>query len=194
MNMEHLADIEAIKQLKARYFRLMDTKNWAEFGDVFTREAVLGGGDQQIAGRPAIVEFISTVSDGVRSAHQGFLPEIEIVGAGQASGIWAMSDYFEVRGTEPPVGFQGYGHYADRYALEEGAWRRTRPSAAAGRQHARAGSPPRRRHPAPPPCRVPSSPAGPPWPTAPGARRNPDLVRRPGRAAIEQPRPRPPRR
>ena len=123
MNVEHLADIEAIKQLKARYFRLMDTKNWAEFGDVFTRDAVLGGGDQQIAGRPAIVEYISTVSDGVRSAHQGFLPEIEILGAGQASGIWAMSDYFEVRGTEPPVGFQGYGHYADRYALEEGTWR-----------------------------------------------------------------------
>jgi len=123
MNVEHLADIEAIKQLKARYFRLMDTKNWAEFGDVFTRDAVLGGGDQEIAGRPAIVEFISTVSGGVRSAHQGFLPEIEILGAGQASGIWAMSDYFEVRGTEPPVGFQGYGHYADRYALEEGTWR-----------------------------------------------------------------------
>jgi hypothetical protein len=34
-----------------------------------------------------------------------------------------MSDYFEVRGTEPPVGFQGYGHYEDRYAREEGVWR-----------------------------------------------------------------------
>jgi hypothetical protein len=34
-----------------------------------------------------------------------------------------MSDYFEVRGTDPPVGFQGFGHYEDRYAFEEGAWR-----------------------------------------------------------------------
>ncbi|HEX4397190.1 MAG TPA: nuclear transport factor 2 family protein [Trebonia sp.] len=123
MNLEHLADIEAIKQLKARYFRLMDVQNWAEFGDVFTRDAVVGGGDQEVAGRPAIVEFIATASDGVRSAHQGFLPEIEILGAGQASGVWAMSDYFEVRGTEPPVGFQGFGHYEDRYTWEEGAWR-----------------------------------------------------------------------
>jgi len=123
MDVEHLADIEAIKQLKARYFRLMDAKNWAEFGDVFTRDAVLRGGDQEIAGRPAIVEFVSQTSDGVRSAHQGFLPEIEILGAGRASGIWAMSDYFEVRGTEPPVGFQGFGHYEDRYAWEDGAWR-----------------------------------------------------------------------
>jgi hypothetical protein len=68
MNVEHLADIEAIKKLKARYFRLMDAKNWAEFGDVFTRDAVLRGGDQEIAGRPAIVEFVSRMSDGVRSA------------------------------------------------------------------------------------------------------------------------------
>jgi hypothetical protein len=109
--------------LKARYFRLMDSKNWAEFGYVFTRDAVLRGGDTQIVGRAAIVDFVSTTSDGVRSAHQGFLPEIEILGGGQASGIWAMSDYFEVRGTEPPVGFSGFGHYEDRYAHEEGAWR-----------------------------------------------------------------------
>ena len=123
MNLEHLADIEAIKQLKARYFRLMDAKDWAEFGEVFTHDAVLRGGDQEIAGRDAIVEFVAAMSDGVRSAHQGFLPEIEIIGAVQASGIWAMSDYFEVRGTEPPVGFQGYGHYEDRYALKDGTWR-----------------------------------------------------------------------
>jgi SnoaL-like protein len=124
MNLEYLADIEAIKQLKARYFRLMDAKNWAELGDVFTRDAVAGGGAAEITGRAAIIEFISTTaSDRVRTAHQGFLPEIEIVGPGQASGIWAMSDYFEVRGTEPPIGFQGFGHYQDRYAREEGTWR-----------------------------------------------------------------------
>jgi SnoaL-like domain len=124
MNVEHLADIEAIKQLKARYFRLMDAKNWAELGDVFTRDAVAGGGGTEITSRAAIIEFISTTaSDRVRTAHQGFLPEIEIVGPGRARGVWAMSDYFEVRGTEPPVGFQGFGHYEDRYAREEGTWR-----------------------------------------------------------------------
>ena len=123
MYLETLADIEAIKKLKARYFRLMDAKNWVEFGDLFTRDAVLRGGDREIAGRDAIVEFVSGMSDGVRSAHQGFLPEIEILGTGDASGVWAMSDYFEVRGTEPPVGFQGFGHYEDRYAQEDGAWR-----------------------------------------------------------------------
>jgi hypothetical protein len=118
-----LTDIEAIKQLKARYFRLMDGKRWAEFGEVFAREAVVQGGNQEIVGRPAIVEFVSMMSDGVRSAHQGFLPEIEILEPGQASGVWAMSDYYELRGTEPPVGFAGFGHYEDRYEYEDGAWR-----------------------------------------------------------------------
>lgn len=33
---EQMADIEAIRQLKARYFRLMDQKRWDELRDVFT--------------------------------------------------------------------------------------------------------------------------------------------------------------
>ena len=33
---EKLWDIEQIKQLKARYFRLMDTKDWAAWKDLFT--------------------------------------------------------------------------------------------------------------------------------------------------------------
>ncbi|WP_238015185.1 nuclear transport factor 2 family protein [Dactylosporangium sp. AC04546] len=109
--------------MKARYFRYMDSKNWTEFGEVFAREAVLLGGDREIAGRAAIVEFVGMMSDGARTAHQGFLPEIDVLGAGEATGVWAMSDYYEVRGTEPTVGFTGFGHYEDRYVHEDGAWR-----------------------------------------------------------------------
>ena len=35
------ADIEAIKRLKARYFRLMDTKQWDDFATVFAEDAVM---------------------------------------------------------------------------------------------------------------------------------------------------------
>lgn len=31
-------DVEAIKQVKARYFRLMDTKQWDEMAEVFTED------------------------------------------------------------------------------------------------------------------------------------------------------------
>ena len=33
-------DIEAIRQLKARYFRFVDTKQWDRWGDLFTEDAV----------------------------------------------------------------------------------------------------------------------------------------------------------
>ena len=119
----HLADIESIKRLKARYFRCMDLGDWAGFGEVFARDAVVGGGDRAVTGRAAIVELIRTTCAGTRTAHQGFLPEIDVLGPGRASGIWAMTDYFEVRGTDPLVGFTGYGHYEDGYVLEDGGWR-----------------------------------------------------------------------
>ena len=34
-------DVEAIKQLKARYFRTMDTKDWAGMCQVFTDDVVV---------------------------------------------------------------------------------------------------------------------------------------------------------
>lgn len=118
-----LAELEAIKQLKARYFRLMDNQDWSQFEEVFAREAVVSGGTQAITGRSRIVEFVAMTAKGARTAHQGFMPEIEILGDGRARGVWAMSDYFEVRGTVPPVGFTGFGHYIDEYVREDGAWR-----------------------------------------------------------------------
>ena len=38
MDPSRLVDLEEIKRLKARYFRTLDTKQWKEFGDVFTEE------------------------------------------------------------------------------------------------------------------------------------------------------------
>ena len=37
---EQLWDIEAIKQLKARYFRYIDTKDWDAFSQLFTEDCV----------------------------------------------------------------------------------------------------------------------------------------------------------
>ena len=46
-----LNHIEAIKRLKARYFRMLDTKNWQEWGKIFAPDAVLRvSGDNSITG------------------------------------------------------------------------------------------------------------------------------------------------
>ena len=121
-----LLDVEAIKQLKARYFRFLDTKDWTGFGSVFTLNAhvMVPEGNVDVTGRAGVVESISTLLTGVRTVHHGHMPEIEITGADTASGVWAMSDYVEF----PPTGgvrtgLRGYGHYHERYAREGDAWR-----------------------------------------------------------------------
>lgn len=118
-----LADIEAIKQLKARYFRLMDTKQWNEWADVFTSECTLrwgDGPDQRVEGREQTVAELSRRLEDAITVHHGHMPEIEITGAMSATGIWAMYDYVD----RPLRAFQGWGHYHEEYEKgEDGRWR-----------------------------------------------------------------------
>jgi uncharacterized protein (TIGR02246 family) len=125
--LRNLAGVEAIKQLKARYFRTMDRKDWDAFGEVFTLDAVMEVPevDATKEGRAAIVEFVSSALADARTVHHGHMPEIEITGPGTARGIWAMADYVEWTAPEGSdrIGLQGYGHYIEEYAHEDGQWR-----------------------------------------------------------------------
>ena len=128
--LHRLVAIEEIKQLKARYFRSMDTRQWDDFGQVFARNAVLEvpEADTTQTGRDAIVAFVSGALIGARTAHHGHMPEIEITGADTARGTWAMFDYVEWPASESGgrVGIQGFGHYIEEYAREDGQWRISR--------------------------------------------------------------------
>jgi hypothetical protein len=126
VELHQLLDIEAIKQLKARYFRLMDLKQWDEWGMVFTADCVMEVPEADLVntGRAEIVSNVSGALVGARTCHHGHMPEIEIAGDGTARGIWAMFDYVEWAeqdGTR--VGLQGYGHYREEYEREDGEWR-----------------------------------------------------------------------
>ena len=122
MTVEDLLEIEAIKQLKARYFRLMDTKQWDSWGEVFTADfyGIYTGDhpDIEFHGRDDIVarnrDMLATHS----TVHHGHTPEIRISSASTAEGTWAMMDYVEIPGAR----FQGYGHYEDEYRKEDGQW------------------------------------------------------------------------
>ena len=124
--LQDLLDIEAIKQLKARYFRLMDTKRWDDWALVFATNCVMEVPEADMVnnGRDEIVAAVSTVLTGVRTAHHGHMPEIEITGDGTARGVWAMFDYVEFPEQDGArVGLHGYGHYHEEYVREDGAWR-----------------------------------------------------------------------
>ena len=120
-----LLDIEAIKQLKARYFRYVDTKQWDDLKALFTADArwsVDGGSGHYEWDAPE--EFIAHVSRSLGGAavsvHQGHMPEIELIDAVSARGIWAMFDYVDIPGRPSR---QGYGHYREIYRKESHGWR-----------------------------------------------------------------------
>jgi len=128
MTIDELADIEAIKQLKARYFRLLDTKRWQEWGEVFTADAQLDTSDDAphavATGRDAIVALVSGAVGAAVTVHHGHMPEIELTGAQSARGTWAMEDYLEFPGDPPALTLHGRGHYFEEYAKgADGAWR-----------------------------------------------------------------------
>ncbi|HET8611379.1 MAG TPA: nuclear transport factor 2 family protein [Sphingomonas sp.] len=129
-------DIEQIKQLKARYFRFMDGKDWAGYRSVFTDDVlfdVRGGMEATAPGReyaePPITgadEAVAFIRDGLQhltSAHQGFLPEIELTGPDTARGIWAMTDVLRAGEGAPFRTVRGYGHYHEEYRRIDGRWR-----------------------------------------------------------------------
>ena len=128
MNTDDLAEIEQIKQLKARYFRFLDTKQWRALADVFTLEGEVRFGeaatDRWIVGRDRIVRILQrSIGDGM-TVHQGFMPEIEITGPTTAAGTWAMRDIVDKPAGDHPIQLRGYGHYHESYAKDDdGSWR-----------------------------------------------------------------------
>jgi len=117
---QRLVDIEAIRQLKARYFRFLDTKDWDAFATVLTEDAYMEADGVVREGRAEILRFLPKVLDAVVTTHHGHTSEIEITGSNTATGIWAMFDYL----TWPDgTGLQGFGHYHESYVRSGGAWK-----------------------------------------------------------------------
>ena len=124
--MDQLKEIEEIKQLKARYFRFLDTKNWFELGACLMENVVFSYPPQKIEvnGRVALIENFSTRHAKTKTAHTGSMPEILFNDNWHAEGIWFMSDYvvaFDENG-ETKVN-HGFGHYHETYTCEHGKWK-----------------------------------------------------------------------
>lgn len=130
-------DIEEIKRLKARYCRLMDTKDWEGYRELFTAdvtvnlesagEAVPGQGQEPteaagavIAGVDSFIAMIVPTLGEVVTVHQCHTPEIDLLSPSSAQGIWAMEDLLLF-----PDGTQlhGFGHYHETYEKQGDHWR-----------------------------------------------------------------------
>lgn len=116
-------DIEAIRQLKARYCRMMDTKNWAGMRQVFADDLSMdttASGGNVITGADDFMAFLQDAIGDVVTVHHCHMPEIDVLSPTTASGIWAMEDQLRFAdGTE----LSGYGHYHETYVKLSYGWR-----------------------------------------------------------------------
>jgi len=114
-------DYRAICELKARYFRFLDTKDWSGLAECLTADAVIAADGARYADRAAFIDAMRKILADVRTVHHG--PEITFSAPDKADGIWGMDDYLVFPSTGEPVGFRGYGHYHEAYVRAEGEWR-----------------------------------------------------------------------
>lgn len=135
-----LMAIEDIKQLKARYFRSLDTQDWPLMRDhVFAQDIICdfrGSTTDPITGFNPAPEATSDIlrgadtalaaiaagMAGVRSVHHGHMPEIAIIDDTRATGIWAMFDSLQMK-KGPVREITRWGHYHEDYIHMAAGWR-----------------------------------------------------------------------
>jgi uncharacterized protein (TIGR02246 family) len=116
-------DIEAIQQLKARYCRLLDTKDWDGYREIFTKDVVMdstGSGGSVIIGGDEFLAFVRNSLAKRVTVHQCHTPENALTSPSSATGIWAMEDRVSF---EDGRELTGFGHYHETYEKADGAWR-----------------------------------------------------------------------
>lgn len=121
---EDLVDLEEIKQVKYRYLRCLDTKDWDGLALVLTPDATASysGGRYTYSGRDEIVAFVSRNMgrEQFHSSHRAHHPEITLDGD-TATATWALED--TVLDTEWGFLLFGAAFYEDTYVRTAEGWR-----------------------------------------------------------------------
>jgi hypothetical protein len=120
-----ILEIEALKQLKARYCRLLDAKDWTAWREIFTDDFVSDtseAGGKRIAGVDPFIDFVRATLGAASktTVHQVHAPELELISETAARGVWALNDVVRLL---PGLTLHGYGHYHETYEKNGGQWR-----------------------------------------------------------------------
>jgi len=125
--LQQMLDYKEILELKARFVRTVDAKDWQGYRDVFHAEGRFDfGGDYAVHGGDAFVEAVAGQLEGATSVHRAFLPEIDFKSSTEAEGKWAVNDYIEWQPdavTAERRGFQGFGYEYELYRKIDGTWK-----------------------------------------------------------------------
>lgn len=127
MTPDDLVQIERIKQVKHRYLRGLDTKDWALVESCLTDDATAsyGGGAVVLDDRDQIMTFLrdSMGAETFLSSHRCGQAEIALDGDGRtATGTWALEDHVILEDLD--IGVHGAAFYEDTYARgDDDEWR-----------------------------------------------------------------------
>ena len=114
-------DVRAICELKYRYLRTLDSKDWDGFEACFVPEATGDYNGLVFDDRAALVSYMrENLGEGLITLHQAHHPEIEVAGDA-ATGRWYLYDRVIVEAFQFML--EGGAFYSDRYVRTPEGWR-----------------------------------------------------------------------
>jgi hypothetical protein len=135
---ERLAAIEAIRNVKAAYFRGVDTEDGDLVRSILAATCRLDyrgcctdpkSGSDFMPAMNVILEGRDSWASGafakagISSVHQGHQAEIAVTGPDSASATWAMTDRLYMPPGAPFALMQGFGFYHETYVREPDGWK-----------------------------------------------------------------------
>jgi hypothetical protein len=118
--------LEDLRQLKYRYLRTLDLKQWDDFAATLTADVQASYGPKlRFDGRDAVVDFMRTsLPPTIITVHQCHHPELTVDGD-TATGTWYLEDKVII--TEHRMLLTGAAFYEDAYTRDAGGqWRISR--------------------------------------------------------------------
>jgi hypothetical protein len=135
---ERLAAIEAIRRVKARYFRGVDTGDGELVRSILAEDCVLdytgcfvdpASGRDYFPAMSVVLRGRESWSSrglsalGIVSAHEGHGGEIEVTGEDSARAIWSMTDRLFMPAGSSFSRLTGHGHYHETYVRAADGWK-----------------------------------------------------------------------
>ena len=126
---QKLIEYHELHQLKARYFRYWDGKEFDKWLDQFTEDATfevamtLHSAPHEVVltarGKAEMRDTMIAMNAETRTVHRGHTPEFDLISDTEAAGIWAMDDIIERK----DMTINGSGYYHETYRKVDGKWR-----------------------------------------------------------------------